>query len=305
MADKYHISPSTGNPNKCYASVKPCPLGGESDHYPTKEAARNAYEKSQSEGGQTVTKLRKSAAPAETSGKLASVTTLGGKTRTPAMTEGYNSALPNLGYQTPPLSQVEKKILADVGEGKNVSDEKLDSMIDRLRWAGTTGSYGRPGEAEAGAEVLSYLKAVRSRSSAPSTLPTAVTFDPATQTLFSNADARKRPSAMANSLSRTAKHMEWMEKLASDSRSLAHAPDNTPEERQRYLNDAARRSDEAKRTEAKLHAQFREAQWCFDNNPEWRRNANFGVVRHLNNGMYREAAGEYRDIPIDGVKKAR
>lgn len=41
---KYHISPSTGNPNKCYARTKPCPVGGVSEHYPSKEAAREAYE---------------------------------------------------------------------------------------------------------------------------------------------------------------------------------------------------------------------------------------------------------------------
>lgn len=41
---KYHISPSTGRPNRCYASVKPCPIGGAEEHYTSKEAARAAYE---------------------------------------------------------------------------------------------------------------------------------------------------------------------------------------------------------------------------------------------------------------------
>lgn len=41
----YHISPETGRPNKCYATKKPCPYGGASDHYPDKATARAAYEK--------------------------------------------------------------------------------------------------------------------------------------------------------------------------------------------------------------------------------------------------------------------
>lgn len=45
MSVKYHISPETGRPNICRATVKPCPLGGEGDHYPSKEEAREAYEK--------------------------------------------------------------------------------------------------------------------------------------------------------------------------------------------------------------------------------------------------------------------
>jgi hypothetical protein len=51
MAEKYHISPTTGNPNRCYANTKPCPIGGEGEHYPTKESARKAFESSNSQTG--------------------------------------------------------------------------------------------------------------------------------------------------------------------------------------------------------------------------------------------------------------
>lgn len=43
MSVKYHISPETGRPNQCRASVRVCPVGG--DHFDTKEDAREAYEK--------------------------------------------------------------------------------------------------------------------------------------------------------------------------------------------------------------------------------------------------------------------
>jgi hypothetical protein len=42
---KYHINPTTGNTGVCHAK-KSCPFGDmESDHYPSKEAARLGYEK--------------------------------------------------------------------------------------------------------------------------------------------------------------------------------------------------------------------------------------------------------------------
>lgn len=42
---QYHISPATGRPNKCTATKRACPVGGE--HFPTKEAAQAAYEAQQ------------------------------------------------------------------------------------------------------------------------------------------------------------------------------------------------------------------------------------------------------------------
>lgn len=41
---KYHISPNTGEPKRCLAEIKQCPVGGMDNHYPTMEAAREAYE---------------------------------------------------------------------------------------------------------------------------------------------------------------------------------------------------------------------------------------------------------------------
>lgn len=50
MSVKYHISPSTGNPNKCSAADGNCPYGGESNHYASKDEARAAYEAQQGSG---------------------------------------------------------------------------------------------------------------------------------------------------------------------------------------------------------------------------------------------------------------
>lgn len=42
---KYHISPKTGFPNICRATDRPCPIGGQDEHYSTKDEARQAFEK--------------------------------------------------------------------------------------------------------------------------------------------------------------------------------------------------------------------------------------------------------------------
>ena len=39
----YHINPNTGNPGICRA-INTCPFGSSSEHYPTKDLARKAYE---------------------------------------------------------------------------------------------------------------------------------------------------------------------------------------------------------------------------------------------------------------------
>lgn len=44
MADKYHINPETGNPNKCVAKPGKCRFGSDTNHYESKDAARTAYE---------------------------------------------------------------------------------------------------------------------------------------------------------------------------------------------------------------------------------------------------------------------
>lgn len=56
---KYHISATTGRPNICRATKRQCPLGGEEDHYPTKEAARKALEAKDAKTYETFPKTAK------------------------------------------------------------------------------------------------------------------------------------------------------------------------------------------------------------------------------------------------------
>lgn len=45
MAEKYHVS-ADGNPHKCFAEQRACPLGGEENHYSSLVEARAGYEAS-------------------------------------------------------------------------------------------------------------------------------------------------------------------------------------------------------------------------------------------------------------------
>jgi hypothetical protein len=58
MSDKFHINPSTGNPNKCSAKSGNCPFGGDSEHFESKDEARLNFEHQNSD--QSVKSSRKS-----------------------------------------------------------------------------------------------------------------------------------------------------------------------------------------------------------------------------------------------------
>lgn len=65
----YHINEKTGRPNLCSATKRACPVGGE--HYPSKEVALAAVEKTAASENSTFSKLKKT--PVRTAPKYPSV----------------------------------------------------------------------------------------------------------------------------------------------------------------------------------------------------------------------------------------
>lgn len=59
MTEKYHISPETGNPNKCTARPGNCRFGNDEKHFATKDEARAAYEEANKEEALTVGKTKR------------------------------------------------------------------------------------------------------------------------------------------------------------------------------------------------------------------------------------------------------
>lgn len=56
MSDKFHVS-ADGTPHQCFASIRPCPLGGQDEHYASETEARAAFESSMA--SETFTPLSK------------------------------------------------------------------------------------------------------------------------------------------------------------------------------------------------------------------------------------------------------
>lgn len=299
---KYHISPSTGNPNRCYANTKPCPIGGEKEHYSSKEEARSAFEKTQTES-KPLKKLNANDTR-KTNSHVYAFTEDGKEAITFEQREEFKSLHSKIHFApTPSLNKKEIKVLENLAEGRNVTNEDLDRIIDRLEETTVETHMNTPEKAATNKKVVDYLKLERKRSGVPSTLPTAVSFDPTTQTMFSNKDARKHPAILSKALRRQSAHMEWMNELADErANSIQYA--ETPEERKYTENEVALYRGQARRAEAKLHAQFRELQYLYDTDEDFRARLNLPITKYLKQGWYREPDVRYNGIPIDGVKKA-
>lgn len=289
MAEKYHISPTTGNPNRCYASTKPCPISGEDGHFDSKEEARKSFE--ESHDSVLAPKLKKASASS--------------KTPEPTPDIEFLDATTKIDTSGPPLSGSEKIILQRIGEGKPVSNEKLDKLVDTLRWCDSKTPYNSEEEVEAGKKVLAKLKEVRSASPEPSTLTTADSFDPATQTLFSNKYARNAPPFMAKSLKRNLAHAEWLDTLANQGLERSQDPSLTSEEKEEEIRLAEQYFTDSDRTKAKVEAQLKEAQWCYDNDENFRKKANPAIAAQFRNKAHQRISPRHFGTPLDGVSKVK
>lgn len=98
---RYHINQVTGRPNKCTATVRACPVGGQ--HYPSKEDAQDAIEVAASRENETFAKLQKPATRAST------------RPRYMSREDRFKEYMPmNLGMATP--EQLESDVTQDLRE---------------------------------------------------------------------------------------------------------------------------------------------------------------------------------------------
>lgn len=298
-AVKYHISPTTGNPNRCYATKKPCPLGGESDHFETKQDARDAYEERMKESaGASTQSLKK-----ENTG-TSNVVSMEGHSKSPAVkTEKFNEAVPALRTE---LSKAEMGSLERLGEGKKVSAEKLDQLVMKTEKLTNKTPYRRDKTVEAARTVTDFVKAAREKDSTPNTVPTLRDFDPATQTTFSNPKARTSAAVAAKSMTRNSEHAKWMEELSSDAARASRDVSYTEEERKEWSNLSAEQSKEAAETRALLQAQVREVTYLSDNDAAFKASMRPDARRMVDNHQARLAreTSEYDSIPLV-TKKVR
>lgn len=270
----FHVNPATGQPGPCHATVS-CPFGGEDQHKESPEAAREAYE-----------------------------ATMGG-----AFAEHFDSLKFGEALKSFPnymVSKADVKVLDDISAGKRPSDEKLDAFLDNHRELATVTPYNSVESARSASNLFKQVRMLRSESSRPSTLATATSFDPATQTLFSNAAARKDSNTMGKAIRKEAAHGDWMRERAAEERASSALFADEPELSASYLQSAANLDDSARRSDARLAAQLKELQYCYDNDEDFRKNTKSEVQVLLNQGYFRpERLQVDPNVPIGTVKKVR
>ena len=304
---KYHISPTTGRPNLCHATVRACPVGGENEHYGTKEEAQTAFEQSMS--GQTLVAVSKKA-PA---GNVVSLGDHKAKKladhdsflATARATSKFDESLAS--FPKYKLTKADEKMLADVAAGKKVSAQKLDEFMEDKESMAKLDAFNDEREVQAARGVLGYLKAVRSTDPTPSTLATIDNFDPSTQTVFSNPNARKSAVVMGKAIRREFAHSEWMHELAGEHRQSATWADQDGSEPNsaQYLQSAKNCEESATKSEARVQAQLRELQYLFDTDESFAKTANPEVRRMLTQGSFRGKASSYDGIAIGTVKAVK
>lgn len=294
---KFHVNPNNGKAGPCSAK-RSCPFGDlETEHYGTVAEAQQAYEGSMAD---------------QTFSNVVSLSSVKAKRASAASDElaqareasGFDKGWERLGKGI--LSKADIKLVEDVAAGKKVSDEKLDQFLDAHQDLETVTPYNRAPEAANAKAVMDYLRAVRAQSGSPSTLPTIETFDPSTQSMFSNASARSAAHVMGKAIRREAAHGEWMDERAEEDRRAAQfaRQDGDEAEAQAYEQAALNSEKAAMRSKARTQAQLRELQYLFDTDEKFAGTANADVRRLLAQGSFR-GAGQYAGVPIGTVRKVK
>lgn len=301
-AAKYHISPTTGNPNRCYASKRPCPLGGEKDHYESKDDARAAYEERMRENSQNASQSHKRSRDA--TGDSSNVVSMVSHPKSPEVKrEKFKEAVIELRVD---LSKEETGTLNRLGDGKKVSADKLDRLARKASKLTNKTPYRRESTVEAAKTVSEFVKSERDKDPTPNTTQTLRQFDPAAQTTFSNPGARKSANVASKSMARNAAHAKWMEKLADDAARASRDVTYSEAERKEWGNLRDEQMEEATETRALLQAQLREVTYLSDNDSNFKSSLSTQARASMSDHRARREreTTEYDSIPLD-VKKVR
>jgi hypothetical protein len=279
---KFHINPDTGNVNPCSAFTGDCPFGGINDHYATAGEARAVFERDQA-NEQLPRSLKRFISPSETP--------IAASTR--VFYNKYVEKMKTIAF--PHLTEEEMDVLRDVGYKRPVTDEALDRIIDRLRFAGTEHLFDIDAQRIYGPVLVNYLKEVRAKSGTPSTIILADDFNPVTQTSFPKAEARYNPKiaweeilkvAASEALyaNNSATHYARFEKNSNKTGVVA--------EQQKAFGSAY--SKMAHRLTHLKGSQLKELQWLYDNDETFRDR----TIRDLSHVIPDLQAGRWRKTQI-------
>lgn len=288
---RMHIN-DAGEPGDCNANFN-CPFGSlDEDHYDTPQEAREAYEKKMETEGY-VFKSHKFGAPPfvpATKEELAK------------SSENAKAVLNKSGLLTGrSLSQTDKNLVQKVLDGKKVSDEKIDSFLDRnfaLEKPGDN-EYNDPKDIN---KVFDHIRLVRKQSQTPSTLTTLDAFDPATQSVVGST-VRSSPNKMAKAMQKSLNSINHLQSLADTNFYTAETDESlTDEQRAFYRGRGEIHLEESKREEVRLDALHREMQWQLENDPKFAWQADPRAVSASKRFKFRSNPGKYSVGTVRTVK---
>lgn len=271
---KYHVN-DAGDPGDCNANRK-CPFGSDEEHYSSMGEARSAYEEKMSKAGSTLPEMHSN------------------RLRDEAV-QAYVDKFPQ--YE---LNATEKNIVEKALEGKKVSDEKIDKLLDAHFDLERIAHNRDASKAEAVQKVFRHLRNVRKKSGTPSTLVTGNSFDPSMQSVYSNKDARKHPSKMAKAISREASHGDWMRELADRTQERIDTQPSTLDEENALKGEVEILKEKARRSDARCQAMMMELKWKMTNDTYFAGGANLSARAALNRYKFNESL---KDVPIGTVRK--
>lgn len=287
---KYHISPTTGRANKCYAQAGNCPLksedGGEPKHYASKEEARAGYEVDNKDKVFVSVKKNTVATGNTTENK---------ENSEPFKLDEENakiySSYKNL-YNKKDQATVEKLI-----EGKTVSDKELDNFIEDNRQHLITDNESVNDRDNK--TLYNTVAELRKTRKTPSTLTTSENFDPSVSSVFSNPAARKNPSIAVKSIVKELHHSNYMRERNGE------YIDQLLDKNGIYDKTSASTNkdyfaDEVKRSDARLKAMVKEVEWLKANSPGY----SAAITSSHRTGLAMINT-DVDDAPIGIIKKAK
>lgn len=243
---RYHMS-ERGEMAPCKAEPGNCPLGG--DHYESKEEAQAGIEARLAEEHDVNSGISKNTKSTETAEQA------------PAPNDDeLDKARRVLGLTTPEVNMVKK-----LREGKKIPDKKLDTFIAEREIS--FDKHGMPGgddEFQKNAEkTLAYAKSERAKSGTPSTLHTVQSFDPATESMFSNSKARSSAHIAGKALVREEGELKNAEKQREEYNARGDDSSVYTKEEMRFLREANDRR--IKNSTARLNGLLKETKWLAEN----------------------------------------
>lgn len=292
----YHVNPNTGNPNICRAEKGGCPFGGTNEHYDTKAEAREAYEKQMDEATLALKSVQKEISDRRESNGNPDLDNADRQADLKSAVEDFPKF---------EVSKAEQKMLDDLAAGKKVSDSKLDLFLVSHRNLTVDDGFKQQEHIESARRVFAHIEQIRRDRGTPSTLATLDKFDPATQTLFSNPEARTNPYVAGKAIRREMSNSDWLNELADRNEQNAATLKDSSVTPEQYLNAAKEQRRRAHESLVRVKAQIREVQYLFDTDPKFASRADRDLHSLLSAGHLRTLGDNDKDVWIGPVKKAK